>query len=300
MLNDSEKVNDAIILAGGRGTRMLPASKYTPKELLPLVDIPILNHLIWEACKAGVEKIHIVLSPQKIKIIGKILNEYDDLESDLIARPDIPKEVLDIRISDVEIIVYEQQKSRGIGDALSIVLNSIKGPFIVLLGDNILLDNHPNLNQMGISNASNCSKMLINHFNKFGLPCAGIIKVDNKDLNKYGIVGINEGLINQIIEKPNISNSPSNYALCGRYLLPSNTGNILSLFPVEEHGEMQSIEVFKYIINETGLGAVKLDDFQLYDSGDPITWLKSQIDHSLRREDIGEELLTWISSKIKE
>lgn len=279
---------------------MLPASKYTPKELLPLVDIPILNHLIWEACKAGVKKIHIVLSPKKIKIIGQMLDEYDDLESDLIARPDIPKEVLDVRFSDVEIIVYEQQKSRGIGDALSIVLNSVNGPFIVLLGDNILLDNHPNLDQMGTSNASNCSKMLINHFNKFGLPCAGIIKVENKDLNKYGIVGINEGLIDHIIEKPNISISPSNYALCGRYLLPSNTENILSLFPVEEYGEMQSIEVFKYIISETGLGAVKLDDFQLYDSGDPIMWLKSQIDHALRRDDISKELLEWISLKIKE
>ena len=97
-----KKVEDAIILAGGLGTRMLPASMYMPKETMPLVDTPLLNHLIWEAAKAGVSRIHLVISPEKFNIIENFL--IDDEFFDGNVRADLPREVLRLGVEGVEIV----------------------------------------------------------------------------------------------------------------------------------------------------------------------------------------------------
>ena len=295
-----EKVDHAIILAGGRGTRMLPASRYTSKEFLPLVDVPLINHLIWEACKAEVKNIHIVLSSQKLKIYKEIMDNSDDLNDIMAMRPDIPKDIFKLNVSGVKIFLHEQINPNGMGGALSVVLEKINSPFILLLGDNVILDNHPKLEEMGILSASNCSKKLVTYFYETGTPCAGLMKVEKRDVSKYGIVEISNGLINSIVEKPKISDALTNYALCGRYLLPANTAEILSRYPVDIYGELQSIELLNHIITQTGLGGIILDNSQLYDSGDPLSWIKSQVDHAIRREDIRADFLPWLSSRILE
>ena len=103
-----------------------------------------------------------------------------------------------------------------------------------------------------------------------------------------------------IVEKPSVEEAPSKYVLCGRYLLPENTGDILELFPKSEFGELQSIYFLNYLIGKNGLNSVKLDDWRMYDSGDPLTWLKSQIDYALSRSDISENLERWISERISD
>ena len=291
-----KEVADAVILAGGRGTRMLPGSMYVPKEIMPLVDTPIINHLIWESCNAGVERIHIIISPNKKKILAKTIPEgYPELD---LVRSDLPKISLKPIPENVEVFFYEQTNPGGVGDAISIVANNIEGPFLVLLGDNLLIEDHISPKKSGPDFASKSCKKLVEYFYQHKIPCTGIIEVADEELDKYGIVELEDTLIKNIIEKPKIHDAPSNYILCGRYLLPGNTGELLKLFTGAEYGELQSIAFFKHLIENGGFGGVKMNGYMLYDSGNPLNWLKSQIDHALRRDDLNQDLRNWIKNRI--
>ena len=289
-------VKHAIILAGGLGTRMLPASSYAPKEVLPLIDTPLINHLIWEASKAGVEKIHIVTSRKKMEIFKGVLNKKNQW-SDI--RPDLPRLALEVIPEGIEIKFHEQIKPGGVGNAISTALSDIKGPFLVLLGDNIIMDMHNNYPKSDLSLASDGCKKLVDFYEKNKIPCAGLIKIEDQEIEKYGVVEIMDELIIKIVEKPEMNLAPSKYVLCGRYLLPSNTGKILLEYPLEEFGELQSIAIFEHFIKNGGFGGVKFDGFSIYDSGDPLSWLKSQIEHAFRRVEYQQDIKIWLESKFK-
>jgi len=293
-----EEVADAIILAGGRGTRMLPGSAYVPKEIMPLVDTPIINHLIWEACKANVKRIHIVVSPSKKNILSKKFSEDIELEEEI--RSDLPKISLKPIPEEVKIFLHEQVKPGGVGDAISLVTDNIKGPFLVLLGDNLLIEEHISPQKSGPKFAANSCKKLVDYYYENRIPCTGILEVQDEEVSKYGIVELENGLIKRIIEKPEINEAPSNFILCGRYLLPENTGELLKLYHSSEYGELQSIALFEHLIGDGGFGGVNMNEFVLYDSGEPINWLKSQIDHALRREDLKDDMEKWIKKRISE
>ena len=291
-----EGVDDAIILAGGMGTRMLPASLFMPKETLPLVDIPLINHLIWEAARAGVSKIHLVLSSRKKDLLVDFLDN-GSIHGNTI-RPDLSRESLSLGIDGLEVIPYIQQSALGVADAISVVLEEISGPFLVLLGDNVLLSEHVSPDQSVIDHASDCSQRLVSSYQKTGLPCVGIYEVESNEIGNYGVVDLAGDMVVGIVEKPEKGEAPSNYILCGRYLLPHNSLAILEDFPVSEFGEMQSIFLLERLMDEGGLVSVKMDDLEMYDSGNPLSWLKSQIDHGLRRQDMGDDLEKWIRKRI--
>lgn len=291
-----EKVGDAIILAGGMGTRMLPASLYMPKETLPLIDTPIINHLIWEAAKAGVSRVHLVLSKNKKDILSRFLTKKAIFEDGV--RTDLPRDSLSLGVKGLEIIPHVQEYQGGVGDAINVAIDSIEGPFLVLLGDMILLEEHNSPVFSGPENASNASTNLVERFEENGLPCIGLSPVDRFQVSNYGVADISGGMVSRIVEKPTFNKAPSNYVLCGRYLLPKGTAKILRDFPVSEFGELQSIYLLNHFIDNGGVNAVKFDEMQMYDSGEPLSWLKSQIDHGLRRSDISEELSKWLIGKI--
>ncbi len=289
-------VCDAIILAGGMGTRMLPASLYAPKEALPLVDTPIINHLIWEAAKAGATRVHLVLNERKRDLLDQFLDMGSIHESGV--RGDLPRESLSLGVQGVQIIPHVQTTAGGVADAISVAIDQIDGPFMVLLGDMVILDRHVSPEKSGVKEASSASLELVKKFQSTGFPCVGIYPVKSEQVSKYGVVGLSEDRVIDIIEKPEELGAPSNYVLCGRYIFPSNTAEILEKYPISEFGEMQSIHLLNHLIMEGGLMSVKLDGMKMYDSGEPIGWLKSQIDHALIREDIGEDLADWIRSRI--
>lgn len=290
------EVKDAIILAGGRGTRMLPASLYAPKETMPLVDTPILNHVVWEAARAGVSRIHLVVSKRKKIMLDDFLENGTIHDGDV--RKDLPREALMLGSHDVEIIPHVQISAGGVADAISVAIERVSGPFLVLLGDMLLMENHSGPSYSGPENASSASKMLVSNFDETGLPSVGVCSVDEKEVSNYGVVEISNGNVVGIEEKPAIGESKSNSVLCGRYLFPEETGVILEKFPLSEFGEMQSIFLLNYLIENGGLNAVKLEEMEMYDGGDPISWLKSQIDHGLRRSDISSELFEWLKDRI--
>ena len=291
-----DKVRDAIILAGGRGTRMLPANLFMAKETLPLIDTPILNHIFCEAALAGVERIHLVLSKQKEEQLRSFFEGESNIDADV--RADLPRIALDIRELGVEIRTYIQEMPGGVGDAIAVASKEIEGAFLVLLGDNILIKEHLGPKSNDRLNASGASLEMVKNFEENGLPCVGIKSVSKKEISKYGVVEIDGSRILKIVEKPKISDAPSSFVLCGRYLLTSDINEILDLYPESEFGEMQSIEVLGHYIKTVGLESVKFDEYQMYDSGGPISWLKAQIDHGLRRDDISSELYEWLTDRL--
>jgi len=121
------KVREAVILAGGTGSRMLPASLIAPKEAMPLVDTPILNHLIWEVAKAGVIRIHLVLSEWKKNLLQGSLDGSNNFGAGV--RPDLPAEALKLGLEGVEIIPHIQQEPGGVADAISVAISHIEVHF---------------------------------------------------------------------------------------------------------------------------------------------------------------------------
>ena len=291
------EVKEAIILAGGMGSRMLPASLYMPKETMPLVDTPILNHLIWEASKAGIEKIHLILSERKMAIIGNHLNKQSLFSDDV--RPDLPIESLTLGAPGVEIVAHVQKSPGGVADAISVAIKYIKGAFLVMLGDMVILERHLGPKHSGKDEASGASIKLVSMYEKNGLPTVGVSKVEEEELVKYGVVDLQGEDVKEIIEKPSKGEAPSDYILCGRYIMPGNTADILRKYPINEYGELQSIMLLRHFIKNGGLKATKLDNMTVYDGGDPLSWLKSQIDHALRRDDLSHDLSVWLRTKIE-
>lgn len=281
-------VEDAVLVAGGMGSRMLPASAAIAKEALPLVDIPALSHLAREAVAAGAKRIHIITSPKKD--LSQLLKDNSWLHD---TRPDLSAELLS-PFNDIEVLVHVQEVPKGFGDALSSALHAIDGPFMVLLGDNILLDS---FNSTSNYIPSSASKKLVEAYLRTGLPCVGLAAVN--DPENYGVVSMNGELVKEIIEKPVREDAPSNLVLCGRYVFTSDTSKLLSLYDYEQYGELQSIAIQQHWMQNEGLVGVELKGFQWYDSGAPLPWLKGQIDYALRRGDMSDELRSWLTDRLQ-
>ena len=198
----------------------------------------------------------------------------------------------------MEIIPHVQLSPGGVADAISVALENVESEFLVLLGDMLLMESHFGPTEAGPENASSASKRLVDAFEKNGLPCVGLFEVEDEEVSKYGIAEISNGMVMGIEEKPEETRAKNNYALCGRYIFPKNTKGILERFPVSEFGEMQSILLMNYMIENGGLNGVILEGMEMYDSGDPVSWLKSQIDHGLRRQDTSSDLLEWLTNRL--
>ena len=284
-------VRDALLVAGGLGTRMLPTSASVPKEALPLVDVPALVHLAREAVTAGVERLHIVSSPRKD--MRALLGDHAWL---LDRRPDLDPQLLS-PFADVEVHVHIQHEPLGLGNAIECALDSIDGPFLVLLGDNILLDQHTPPHAFTPSNAS---LQLVEHFQSNGLPCVGLLPVSLSEVSNYGVVRLDGQRILEICEKPNPEDAPSNLVICGRYLFTSDAKSLLEKYDVQTHGELQSIALQQHWMSNDGLLGVELSGYQWYDSGKPLPWLQAQVDHALRRSDLSEEFRSWLTARLGE
>ena len=191
-------------------------------------------------------------------------------------RIDLPRIALIPVVEGLQIIPHIQNNPGGVADAISVAIDSINGPFLVLLGDMVLLHDHLGPRYSGPEYASIASRELVHTFEKYGLPCVGVFPVDLEKISNYGVVRITDGKIDEIVEKPTLEEAPGNYVLCGRYVFPKNTKRIMEKYPATKFGELQSIEILNHIIQDPGLRAVKLDHMEMYDSGDPVAWLKSQ------------------------
>ncbi|MAT48466.1 MAG: hypothetical protein CMA27_01390 [Euryarchaeota archaeon] len=290
----------AVILAGGIGSRMLPASSLVPKEIMPLIDVPAINYLINEIKEVGIKEIHLVVNEQKVWIADLLNYNNKNIDQLQEIRADISSSVLN-PLENINLNVHIQKEQLGFANAISYALDSIEGPFLVLLGDNILMKQHvPPTENLNVAR-SNASLKLVEKFNQNSRPVVGLHQVSNDELNSFGVVKKSKGKVVEIIEKPTIEEAPSNSVLCGRYLFTEDFKDLLLKYPVKTYGELQSIEIQKHWMEcDGGLDFVDLDDHEWYDSGRPEMWLKAQIEHALKRKDFGDDFKKWLNQKVSE
>ena len=285
------KVRKAIIPAAGLGTRLLPNTKSIPKEMLPLVDKPVLQYIVEEAVAAGVEEILIITNRGKSPI-----EDYFDYAPDLEARllsDGKEKEARTVReVADMADVYFLRQKeTKGLGHAIWRAKSFVGDePFGILLGDDIMLSDTPVLKQLvDAAETNHCSAIAIREF-------------PDEEICKYSSVKLEEKLSDRVYrigdmnEKPTMDERLSNYAIMGRYVLTPAIFDILANTAPGRNNEIQLTDGMKQLCHIEPMCAVDFEG-RRYDTGNLKGYLESIIDFALKNEEAGEWLRQFIIDK---
>ena len=267
-------IKTIVIPVAGMGTRFLPATKSIPKEMLPILDKPLIHYAVEEAKNAGIKSFIFVTSPNN-KFPKLYLSSNKSLETHLIekGKRSLLKIVQEINIEDANIKLVEQKKPLGLGDAIYRTKKYIgKKDFAVLLPDDLIL-------------GSNCLKQLINIYNKKKAYVIGVMNVNKNEVEKYGVVKGNnlESKTSEVlglIEKPKISNAPSNLAVVGRYILKNSIFNYLNTIDKGSGNELQLTDAISLSAQKERVLSYKFSG-KRYDCGSKLGFLKAQIASAL-------------------
>jgi UTP-glucose-1-phosphate uridylyltransferase len=289
-----KKIRKAVIPVAGFGTRFLPATKSTPKEMMPLIDKPIIHYIVEEAVKSGIETIIFVTGRHK-RAIEDYFDYYPELEQVLI-KSGKEKEIEMLRqISNMAEFVYIRQKQQlGLGHAVLTAANLVGDePFAVLLGDEIIKNDE----KPGI-------KQLIDIYYQFGKSVIGTMEVPKEDVSKYGIVAGKEvmngiKLIESLVEKPSVEEAPSTTAIIGRYVLTPNIFDALKETPIGRGGEIQLTDGLSKLREKEVIYAKDIEGIR-HDTGNKLGYIEAIIDFALDREDLKDEVFKMIKEKCKE
>ena len=287
------KVRKAIIPAAGLGTRMLPNTKSIPKEMLPLVDKPVIQYIVEEAVSAGIEEILIITNRGKSS-----MEDYFDYAPDLekaLLRDGKTRECETIRAAAdmADVFFLRQKETKGLGHAVwrakSFVGNE---PFAVLLGDDIMLSETPVLRQ------------LVDAAEKYGCSAIAAREVEDEDIVKYSSLQISpleERIyrIHDMNEKPTLSEKLSNYAILGRYVLTPEIFSILESTPPGRNNEIQLTDGMRELCHQQSMVAVDFEG-RRYDTGNLCGYLEATIDFALRNAEVGPWLREFMRRKIAE
>ena len=281
------KVRKAVIIAAGWGTRFLPATRSLPKEMLPLVDRPVIHYDVEEALRSGIEQIIIVTARGKHSM-EDYFDDCPELEQHLDRKGD--KEILDRmrQVSAMVDICYIRQKEqKGIGHAIGVARDIVgREPFAVILPDDIIDSRVPTL------------KSMIEIYEKYDAGVIAVEKISDEDTRKYGIiepepVGERVYRILGMVEKPEPADAPSRLGIVGRYVLPPEIFDTISATPPGKGNEIQITDALHLLLKDHQLYAYELDGIR-YDTGAPLGWLKANVSLALKRDDIGPELKKYL------
>jgi UTP--glucose-1-phosphate uridylyltransferase len=285
-------VRKAVFPAAGWGTRFLPATKAQPKEMLPLVDKPVIQYAVEEAVAAGIEQVIIVTSSQK----GAIEDHFDlsyELERLLEEKGEIEKLRQIRHISDLAQIAYVRQKEQlGLGHAVLMAKDIIgHEPFAVLLPDDVVVADRP------------CIGQLIHAYHETHASVVAVMEVPAEEIRRYGVIGVDpagEGSgdrrlhrVTKLVEKPEPSQAPSNLAIIGRYVLTPKIFEKLEGTPRGAGGEIQLTDGIEALMEEQGVYAYEFEGTR-YDAGTRMGWLKATVELALARPDLGGEFRHYL------
>ena len=284
-----KKITKAVIPAAGYGTRFLPATKSMPKEMLPIIDKPTIQYIVEEAVKAGITDILIITNSQK----GSIENHFDrswELEGFLRNRNKTEELELVKGISNIaNIYSVRQKEQRGLGHAILCAKTFVGNePFAVLLGDDVVdNDESPAIGQL-------CS-----FYEKVNSSIVGVQEVSLDDVNKYGVikpkgeVKNNSCELSDMVEKPSKEEAPSNYAVLGRYVLTPKIFELLETQTPGKGGEIQLTDAIKRLMEYEKAYAYEFSG-RRYDVGSKLGYIEATIDFALKRDDLKEEVKSYI------
>jgi len=282
-------ITKAVFPAAGLGTRFLPATKASPKEMLPLVDKPLIQYVVEEAVSSGIEEV-IVITGRGKRAIEDHFDVAFELEEDLKAKGKhkLLNEVQ--RIANLVTFCYiRQKKALGLGHAV-LTSKRVVGdePFAVLLGDDIIDSSVPALKQM----------MAV--YARYPASILAIQKVPRSQTHHYGIIDakrIEDGvyLVKDLVEKPSPDEAPSNLAIIGRYILTPEIFTALEQTAPGKGGEIQLTDGLRHLMNKQPIYAFEFEGVR-HDAGDKLGFLKATVEFGLRNSEFGDQFRKYLKS----
>lgn len=280
----------AVIPAAGLATRFLPATKAVPKELLPVVDRPVLQYIVEEAAAAGIHDVLLITGRGKTSMVDHF-DPHPYLESRLEAKGDLVRLAAVRRTSDLaEIYTCRQGEPLGLGHAIGYAESHVgEAPFAVLLGDEFMDEESQLLPQM------------IDLQSETGGIVLAFIEVPDDEVNRYGIASVapfdgTEDVVRVtgLVEKPPVGQSPSNLAVVGRYVLPGHIFEAIKRTKPGSGGEIQLTDAMALLLAEgTPVHGIVYRGTR-YDTGMPLGYLQAVVQLAAQREDLGQPFTAWL------
>jgi UTP--glucose-1-phosphate uridylyltransferase len=285
------RVRKAVFPAAGLGTRFLPATKAQPKEMLPLVDKPIIQYGVEEALAAGCDQIIIITGRGKSAIEDHFDVSYE-LEKMLEERGKTELLTVVRQISDMIHVAYVRQKeAMGLGHAVLMARELVGNePFAVLLADDVIDAQVP------------CLKQMMQVFDEVQSSVIATQIVDGPGISAYGVLDCKpvEGRFNgmlfdiaNLVEKPRVEDAPSKLAVIGRYILTPAIFETLERTPLGAGGELQLTDGLRLLLQREKIYGYKFDG-KRHDTGDKMGFLKATVEFALKRPDLGGPLRAWL------
>jgi len=284
------KIKKAIIAVAGSGTRLLPATKAQPKEMLPIVDKPIIQYLVEEIIAAGVEDIIMVTRWDK-----KPLEDHFDRSIELehsLEKAGKTKYLEQVKkIANLANFIYVRQKGPyGNGTPILSAASIVKDePFVFAFGDDL------------VKSKVSFTKQLVKAYEKYQCPIIGVQKVPKNEVDRYGIIKLKKGTneIEDLIEKPGIKSAPSQLAQFGRMILNQEIVDILKNTPLGKGGELWIADAVRtYVKNGGKVIALEIEDGQWMTTGDPLNYLKTTVEYAMDRTDLNTEFKKYLKGKM--
>jgi UTP--glucose-1-phosphate uridylyltransferase len=288
------KVRKAVFPAAGLGTRFLPATKAQPKEMLPLVDKPIIQYGVEEALHSGIQNIIIVTGRGK----SAIEDHFDvSFELEYLLESRNKKDLLSIvrNVSDMINVAYIRQKEAlGLGHAVLRASELVgREPFAVVLADDVIDAETP------------CLRQLLDIYDFFCSPVLAVMEVPRESISAYGVVdaepishnGTKDRVfrIRDLVEKPKASEAPSNLAIIGRYVLTPEIFESVQAIEPGSGSELQLTDALKHMLRNRPIYAYRFEGTR-YDAGDKLGFLKATVEFALRRDDLGAPFRAYLKS----
>ena len=292
------RIRKAVIPAAGFGTRFLPATKATPKEMLPIVDKPTIQYIVEEALASGIEEI-LIISGHAKRAIEDHFDSAPVLERELEEKGKDDLLAIVRETADINVHYIRQKKMRGLGDAILCAKSFMAGePFAVLLGDDVVYADATKGQQPAL-------RQLIDIYDAYGGSVLGCQQVAPEKVSSYGIVAGKEIAdskllkVSDMIEKPELSEAPSNIAVLGRYIISPTVFELLEHTAPGKGGEVQLTDALKQLALVEPVWAYCFEG-KRYDVGDKLGFLKATVEFALRRPDLGGPFRAYLEELMKE
>jgi UTP--glucose-1-phosphate uridylyltransferase len=284
----SMNVRKAVIPAAGLGTRFLPATKALPKEMLPIVDKPVIQYVVEEAVESGITQVVVITSQSK-----RAMEDHFDANVELEARLASMGRDEDLamiqRVSDMAEFAYVRQKHpQGNGHAVLCAWPVVGDePFAMIWGDDIVAADPP------------CLRQMIDAYERHGGAVAAVMRVPDADVPKYGVIDgeqVSDRVyrLRSIVEKPPLNQAPSNLATVHAWILPPRIFPLLAATPPGKDGEIWLVDAIAALIKEQPIFALEFEG-RRYDAGNKLEYLQASIDFALQRPDLAESLRAYLA-----
>jgi len=286
-----QKIKKAIVAVAGSGTRLLPATKTMPKEMLPIVDKPIVQLIVEELVAGGIEDIILVTKWDKKPLEDHFDHNWALMEElKKAGKEELRQEIK--KISEMANFVYVRQKGPyGNGTPILSAANLVDDePFMFVWGDDL------------VKSKVSFAKQMIDDYNKTGHLMIGVQEVPLDQVHRYGIVKVKKGTmqIEDIIEKPDAKNAPSCLADFGRMILNQSIVDILKHTALGKNNELYLVDAIRSYVRGDGKFYAKLiKDGRWLTTGDPLNYLKTNIEYALDRKDLKDELKVYLKKKLE-